>query len=309
MKPFRTRGLVRRATPFLVIVAVFAVQVGADLRPVLAFPLYLAAVLMAALYLGRLDSLARRRGRRARDPRPRPSRGATAGRHQRAPCSSRPCWSSSRWPCTRWWGGSAAPPPTPRARLAEAEAQEERFRITVEAAQVGLALIAPSGAWLQVNERLCVILGRSRAELLHMTLGDVTAEHDQATVGEALAMLGTGDILRWEAELHQVRADGGRVPVEIAIAAVGDHPSGELVMLLQETDVSARKRLEGLRDGLVAVRHTIVSANSWEQAAPQLLGGLCAHLDWDLAQYWAVDGDLQALAPAPRLASRRRGAG
>jgi hypothetical protein len=128
-----------------------------------------------------------------------------------------------------------------------------------------------------------------------MTLGDVTAVHDQATVGEALAMLGMGDILRWEGELHQVRGDGGRVPVEIAMATVGGHSSGELVMLLQETDVSARKRLEGLRDGLVAVRHTIVSANSWEQAAPQLLSGLCAHLDWDLAQYWAVDGDLQAL--------------
>ena len=50
--------MVRRATPFVVIVAVFAIQVGAEMTPVLAFPLYLAAVLMAALYLGRLDALA-----------------------------------------------------------------------------------------------------------------------------------------------------------------------------------------------------------------------------------------------------------
>ena len=108
-------------------------------------------------------------------------------------------------------------------------------------------------------------------------------------------MLRDGDILRWEAELHQVRGDGSRVPVEITIAAVTDHPGGEPVLLVQETDVSARKRVEGLRDGLVAIRHTIVSATTWEQAAPQLLGALCAHLDWDLAQYWAVDTDLQAL--------------
>jgi PAS domain S-box-containing protein len=293
LKPFRTRGLVRRATPLLIIGAVFAVQVGADLRPVVAFPLYLGAVLIAALYLGRLDSIAS--GVLAALAILGPSiAGASPGDTASALILAAvlvvvAVGVHEVVARTRGAAADAA------AKLAEAEAQEERFRITVEAAQVGLALIAPSGAWLQVNERLCVILGRSRAELLQMTVGDVTAEHDQATVGEALAMLGTGDILRWEGELHQVRADGGRVPVEIAIAAAGDHPSGELVMLLQETDVSARKRLEGLRDGLVAVRHTIVSANSWEQAAPQLLGGLCAHLDWDLAQYWAVDGDLQAL--------------
>jgi PAS domain S-box-containing protein len=294
LKPFRTRGLVRRATPFLAIFVVVAIQIGADLRPVLAFPLYLAAVLVAALYLARPESIAAGVVAAVAILGPSIARGDTTGDTISALLLAAVLIvvAVAVHEVVARIRGAAA---DTAAKLVQAEAQEERFRITVEAAQVGLALIAPSGAWIQVNERLCVILGRSRAELLHMTLGDVTAEHDQQAVVEALAMLGTGDILRWEAELHQLRGDGGRVPVEIAIATVGDHPSGELVMLLQETDVSARKRLEGLRDGLVAVRHTIVSANSWDQAAPQLLGGLCAHLDWDLAQYWAVDGDLQAL--------------
>ena len=126
------------------------------------------------------------------------------------------------------------------------------------------------------------------AGLLHLTLSEVTSEHDQGAVAEALSMLGTGDILRWEAELHQVRGDGGRVPVEIAIAAVADHPGGESVMLVQETDVSARKRVEGVRDGLVAIRHAIVSATTGEQAAPQLLGARCGHPGWDVAQSGAT---------------------
>ena len=165
MKPFRTRGLVRRATPILIILAVFAVQVGADLRPVLAFPLYLAAVLMAALYLGRVESLAA---------------GVVAGLAILGPSIAGSDKSGDTtsalllaavlvvvavvvYEVVGRIRGAAA---DAAAKLAEAEAQEERFRITVEAAQVGLALIAPSGAWLQVNERLCVILGRSRAELL-----------------------------------------------------------------------------------------------------------------------------------------------
>jgi PAS domain S-box-containing protein len=297
--------LVRRATPFFAIAAVIAIQAGSDVKPVLIFPLYLAIVVLAALYMGRADSYAIAALAAIGILAPAMATGDTSAdaagvallaavliavvavMHEVVARHRRDAIAVAR-------------------KAIELEASEERLRITVESASVGLALIAQGGDWLQVNERLSMILGRSRAELLHMGLGDVTAEHDKAAIEEALAMLTAGDILRWEAELHQVRGDGSRVPVEITIAAVSDHPSGELVMLVQEADISARKRIEGLRDGLIAVRHTILGATTWEQAAPQLLSGLCATLDWDLAQYWAVDTDLQALRL--RQVWRRQGA-
>ena len=294
MKPFRTRGLVHRATPYLLIVTAFAVQAEARLGPLPVFPMYLGAVLLAAVYLGRADSLLSSVLAAVAILVSSTSLGDGSGQST-TPLLLAAILVVVAVAVHEAVAGIRRGADAVQLKLAEAEAREERLRITVEAAQVGLALIAPSGEWLQVNERLSAILGRSRAELMHMTLREVTAEHDQAAIEEALAMLRSGDILRWESELHQERADGGRVPVEIAIAAVAGHPSGEPVMLLQEMDVSGRKRLEGLRDGLVAVRHVIVSATTWEQAAPQLLSGLCAHLDWDVAQYWTVDGDLQAL--------------
>ena len=294
MKPNRTRGLVRRATPFVAILAVIAVQAELGLAPVLAFPLYLGIILLTAVYASRIDSLVA--AGLAAVGVSAPSILGGDGSSEVAVALLLAAVLIVVAVAVHEVVGRIRDEATGAERKAmELQAREERLRITVEAAQVGLALVGPGGGWLLVNERLCVILGRSRAELLHLTLGDVTSEHDQSAISEALSMLRTGDILRWEAELHQVRGDGGRVPVEITIAAVTDHPSGEPVMLVQETDVSGRKRVEGLRDGLVAVRHTIVSATTWEQAAPQLLGGLCAHLDWDLAQYWAVDTDLGAL--------------
>ena len=57
LKPNRTRGLVRRATPFLAIAAVIALQAALGERPVLVFPLYLGAVLLTAIYASRPDSL------------------------------------------------------------------------------------------------------------------------------------------------------------------------------------------------------------------------------------------------------------
>jgi PAS domain S-box-containing protein len=285
--------LVRRATPILAIAVVIALQTGLGLPPVLVFPLYLLIVLLTAFYSSRIDSLfcAVLAAIGVSAP---AILGGTSG-DLAVPLLLAAVLLVVAIAVHEVVGRIRAEAVGAERLAMELQGREERLRITVEAAQVGLALVGADGGWLLVNERLCVILGRSRAELLHLTVVDVTSEHDQSAISEALSMLRSGDILRWEAELHQVRGDGGRVPVEITIAAASDHPGGERVLLVQETDVSTRKRVEGLRDGLVAVRHTIVSATTWEQAAPQLLGALCAHLDWDLAQYWAVDTDLQAL--------------
>ncbi|TMC71033.1 MAG: PAS domain S-box protein, partial [Chloroflexi bacterium] len=245
--------MVRRATPFVAIVAVIAIQAGDDVRPVLVFPLYLAAVLVAALFRSRADSFAAAALAAIGLVGPSIASGNTSADGPVALLLAVVLITVTVL-VHEVIGRIRQEAIVAQRATSEVEAREERLRITedrlrmtVEAAQVGLALVAPTGAWLQVNEWLCVILGRSRAELLQLTLGEVTAEHDRTAIEEALAMLKTGDILRWEAVLHQVRGDGGRVPVEVSIAAIGDRPSGELVMLLQETDISARRRLEGLR--------------------------------------------------------------
>ncbi|HEY3586550.1 MAG TPA: hypothetical protein VGK85_05340, partial [Myxococcaceae bacterium] len=48
----------RRATPFGAIIAIFLVQALADAGPLLAFPLYLAVVLVTALQINRAESIA-----------------------------------------------------------------------------------------------------------------------------------------------------------------------------------------------------------------------------------------------------------
>ena len=53
-----TRVLVRRATPFAALAAVFAVQALASAEPVVAFPLYLTVVLLVSLQQDRAESVA-----------------------------------------------------------------------------------------------------------------------------------------------------------------------------------------------------------------------------------------------------------
>ncbi len=284
----------RRATPVAAVAAVFAIQAAAGAGPVLAFPLYLTVILLTALQLSRAESL------------------VTAG------------LSAIAILLPTLFGGDQPGDASPavllaivlmvaavaityvvrqvRDKAAEAERQaadiaasEERLRMMLEAAMVGLALVDAEGRWIQVNDRLGTILGRSRDELMHLPLEEVTAENDRPVLGEALALLRAGDIVRWEAELHQLRGDGTRVPVAIAIGTAPGTIPGESLLLVQESDISARKRLDGLRDCLVAVRHVIVAGSAWEQAVPQLLSSLCAYLDFDLAQFWAADPERNAL--------------
>jgi PAS domain S-box-containing protein len=286
-------NLVRRATPFFAIAAVFAVQVAAQAGPVLAFPLYLTVILLTALQLSRVESLAT---------------GVLAAVAIVIP--SLVAGGTSDFTPALLLGvvlmvaAVAITEVVSKVRESSAKAQrqsdeiaasEERLRLMLEAAMVGLALVDGEGRWIQVNERLGTILGRPRDELLQLPLEAITAENDRAVLSEALALLRSGDIVRWEAELNQVRGDGTRVPVAIAIGAAPGNVKGEPLLLVQESDISARKRLDGLRDCLVAVRHVIVAGSTWEQAVPQLLSSLCAYLDQDLAQFWAADSERQAL--------------
>ncbi len=180
-------------------------------------------------------------------------------------------------------------------KMGELESIDHRLRLTLEAATIGLGVAMADGHWVEVNQRLAGILGRGRDELMQASLLDVMADGDRAAVGDALGKLGRREIVRWESEVQQSARDGRPIAVALAIAAISDHGATEPLLLVQESDISARKRLDGIRDTVVAVRQVIVTANGWDQAAPALLASLCTHLDWDAAQYWSVEADRHAL--------------
>ena len=286
-----TRGLVRRIAPFAAIAVVFALAALADADPVLAFPLYLVIVLMASLQLTRTESLA-------------------AATLAAIAILIRPVFLGGAGPDMAPAVLLAAVLPvvavavgevSRQVRNAAAEAQrnadrvaagEQRLRTILESALVGLALTDLDGRWTQVNDRLSVMVGRGRDDLMRTTLIDVTAEDDRQALVDALAMLRSGDIAQWQAEIEQRRADDTTVPVAIAIAK----PSpGAAWLVVQETDLSERNRVDGLRDCLVAVRRVIVDSSGWEQALPHVLGSLGTHLGWDAGLYWAVDPERKTL--------------
>jgi len=289
-----TSVLVRRATPFAALAAVFAVQALANAEPVVAFPLYLTVVLLVSLQQDRTESIAVA-AVAAIAVLFKPL--ATAGQASDvAPAvllaAVLVAVAIAMNELTKHSRAAAAAAQNKADVLAESE---RRLRATLESAEVGLALAGLDGRLLETNQPLALILGRSRDELLRTTLVEVIVENDRAAIDEGLALLRSGDVTRWDADIHLVRPDGSAVPAALFIARLPNPTAGDASLLVQLADISARSRAGALRDCVAAVRQIIVTSPGLEAAMPQLLSTFCGHLDWNVAQYWAADADRKTM--------------
>ena len=290
----RARVLVRRATPFAALAAVFAVQALASADPVVAFPLYLAVVLLVSLQQDRAESVTVA-GVAAIAVLIRPL--AAAGQASEvAPAvllaAVLVAVAIAMNELTRHSREAAA---AAQHKVDEIAASEQRLRATLESAQVGLALAHLDGRWVEVNEPLAAMLGRSCDEVVDGSLGEIVIADDRAALEEGLALLRAGDVMRWDAAIHLARADGAEVAAAAFIARIPNAAAGGASLLVQLADISARSRADQLRDCAGAVRQIIVTAVGLEGALPQLLGAFCDQLDWDVAQYWSPDADGQSM--------------
>jgi PAS domain S-box-containing protein len=182
---------------------VFAIQAAVGAGPVLAFPLYLTVILLTALQLSRTESLATALLSAIAILLP------TVFGGQRLDLTTAGLLAIvlvvAAVAITEVVHQIRSTAAQAQRHAGEVAASEERQRLMLEAALVGLAVMDAEGRWVQVNERLGTILGRQSDELLQLPIEEVTAENDRAVLGEALAMLRSGDIVRWEAELLQIR--------------------------------------------------------------------------------------------------------
>ena len=121
---------------------------------------------------------------------------------------------------------------------------EERFRGTFENAAVGIGHLDTNASYLRVNERLCAILGYTRAELLQRSCLGVT-HPDDATVGvDLFGPLMKGELATFSAEKRYVRKDGSVVWVDMSVSLQRD-PEGRPAYAIEIIqDISERKRLE-----------------------------------------------------------------
>jgi two-component system, cell cycle sensor histidine kinase and response regulator CckA len=132
---------------------------------------------------------------------------------------------------------------TARLQLALSES-EERFRATFEQAAVGVAHVAPDGRWLEVNERLCAIVGYTREELLARTFQDITYAADLDADLEFVRQILRGEISTYSMEKRYIQKSGALVWIELTVSLVRDAAHAPKYFIAVIQDISDRKHAE-----------------------------------------------------------------
>ncbi|MDQ1723865.1 MAG: hypothetical protein QOG52_893 [Frankiaceae bacterium] len=136
---------------------------------------------------------------------------------------------------------------------------ERQWRLTVDHAATGIALVKLDGQWLHVNPALCRIVGYSESELLSRTFQDITHSEDLDADLELLHQVVAGEIDDYTLEKRYVHRDGHLVWVRLHVALVTDEQGDPLHFVSQIVDISAERAQRAmladlaLRDALTAV--------------------------------------------------------
>ncbi|MHB1525494.1 MAG: sensor domain-containing protein [Candidatus Dormibacteria bacterium] len=124
------------------------------------------------------------------------------------------------------------------AAVAALQEAEERFRLTFERAPLGMALVTPEGRFLQVNDALCRMVGRSAAEVIGLGVFGLTHPEDREATQQVLRQVGT----REQFVKRYVHADGHLVSVQITASLVRDRADKPLYFVSQFQDVTEEER-------------------------------------------------------------------
>lgn len=121
---------------------------------------------------------------------------------------------------------------------------ETRFRSAFEDAAVGMALVAPTGQWLRVNQSLCDIVGYAAAELLASDFQAITHPADLDLDLMYVQQLLAGERRTYQMEKRYIHKQGHLIWVLLSVSLVRDAQQQPLYFISQIEDVSDLKQAD-----------------------------------------------------------------
>jgi PAS domain S-box-containing protein len=123
-------------------------------------------------------------------------------------------------------------------------ASQKLFGSAFESAPIGMALLAPDGHWLQVNQALCDIFGYSGQDLLKTTFQAITHTDDVEAETPYFRNIVSGEISTYHIEKRCLHKNGHLVWILKSVSLVSDEQGAPAYFITQIQDITERKKAE-----------------------------------------------------------------
>ena len=187
---------------------------------------------------------------------------------------------------------------------------EERFRLTLDEAPIGMALVTLDGHFLHVNAALSGIVGYSVDELLKLGFQDITHPEDVEFDVSLARELATTEHGRYQLEKRYVRKDGSVVMALLNVSLLRSRDGKARYFISQVLDISERKRAEdALRlsearlSGIISISADAIILVDLDQRITLFNAGAEAIFGYTAAE--ALGAPLELLIPERSRASNR----
>jgi len=166
---------------------------------------------------------------------------------------------------------------------------EERFRAIFDHAANGIGVLDNNNHYLQVNRKLCEILGHSESELIGKSINEITYPDDPEENLNHEDQLLSGLVDTFPLEKRYIRKNGSIIWVHVNTAVVHGPSGNPIYSISSITDLSERKRLEIFH----SVARTLAKSKSISKAMPRIIRIICESLGWDCGAHWKIDDENQ----------------
>jgi PAS domain S-box-containing protein len=131
-------------------------------------------------------------------------------------------------------------------------ASEETFRLAMENASIGMALVTPAGQFMKVNAALCELLGYSEAELLNADFQSITHPADLERDLHLVLQVLSGEINRYRMEKRYFHKSGRIVWVLLSVSLVRDTAGKPSYFVSQIQDISEQREMERVKSEFIS---------------------------------------------------------
>lgn len=186
------------------------------------------------------------------------------------------------------------------AQLQALEAGRRHFMVYFESSPVGMAATSVDKGWIEVNEKLCQMLGYGRDELTRMTWLELTHPDDMAADLALFNRLLANEIPGYEMDKRFIRRDGSVLDSHIAVSCLRTTDGAVDYCVAIVEDVGIRKQAERtlMEQDLVLKRQALLLRERVKELQAIYAISRAAHQLSDRAAFF---GEVLALIPPGML--------